>query len=70
MIKNLPAMHETGVQSLGWEAPLEKKQLPTSEFHGQRNLTGFSPWGQKESYTTDRLTLFLLPLRLSVEELS
>ena len=24
MVKNLPAMQETGVQSLGWEAPLEK----------------------------------------------
>ena len=24
MVKNLPAMPETGVQSLGWEDPLEK----------------------------------------------
>ena len=24
MVKNLPAMHETQVQSLGWEDPLEK----------------------------------------------
>ena len=24
MVKNLPAMQETGVQSLGWEDPLEK----------------------------------------------
>ena len=24
MVKNLPAMRETGVQSLGWEDPLEK----------------------------------------------
>ena len=24
MAKNLPAMRETGVQSLGWEDPLEK----------------------------------------------
>ena len=24
MVKNLPAMHETWVQSLGWEGPLEK----------------------------------------------
>ena len=23
-VKNLPAMQETGVQSLGWEDPLEK----------------------------------------------
>ena len=24
MVKNLPAMHETWVQSLGWEDPLEE----------------------------------------------
>ena len=24
MVKNLPAMQKTGVQSLGWEDPLEK----------------------------------------------
>jgi len=24
LVKNLPAMWETGVQSLGWEDPLEK----------------------------------------------
>ena len=24
MVKSLPAMHETQVQSLGWEDPLEK----------------------------------------------
>ena len=24
MVKNLPAMQETGVQSLGWEDPLEE----------------------------------------------
>ena len=24
MVKNLPSMQETGVQSLGWEDPLEK----------------------------------------------
>ena len=24
-------------------------------FHGQRNLAGYSPWGHKESETTERL---------------
>ena len=51
-VKNLAAMQETRVQSLGREDPLEKK-LPTSvflpgEFHGQRSLVGYSPWGGKE----------------------
>ena len=26
------------------------------EFHGQRSLAGYSPWGRKESDTTERLT--------------
>ena len=41
MVKNLPAMWETWVQSLGWENPLEKGMATHSvflpgEFHGQR----------------------------------
>ena len=36
--------------------------LPTpvflpAEFHGQRSLAGYSPWGHKESDTTEQLTL-------------
>ena len=30
MVKNLPAMWETWVQSLGWEDPLEKEQATHS----------------------------------------
>ena len=53
MVKNLPAMQETCVQSLGQEDPLRKEWLPTpvflpEEFHGQRSLVGYSPWGCKE----------------------
>ena len=46
LIKNLPAMQETQVQSLGREDPLEKGMatnpvfLP-EEFHGQRSLAGY-----------------------------
>ena len=48
MIKNLPAMQETQVRVLGWEGPLEKGMETTpvflpGEFHGQRNLMGYSP---------------------------
>ena len=54
MVKNLPAMQETQVQSLGWEDPLEKGWQPTPVFlpgesHGQRSLIGYSPWGREES---------------------
>ena len=56
-IKNLPAMQETWVQSLGWEDPLEKGMATHSVFlpgesHGQRNLEGYNPWGHKQSDTT------------------
>ena len=37
MVKNLPAVQETGVRSLGWEDPLEKG-IPVAVL-----LTGESP---------------------------
>jgi len=48
MVKNLSAMWETWVQSLGWEDPLEKGMATNSsilpgEFHRQRSLAGYSP---------------------------
>ena len=62
MVKNLPAMQETSVLSLDQEDPLEKEWQPTpvllpGEFHGQRRLAGYCPWGCKELDTTERLTL-------------
>ena len=57
LVKNLPVMQETWVRSLGWEDPLEKGMLPPplfspGEFHGL-----YSPWGRKESVTTERFSL-------------
>ena len=46
MIKNLPAMQETGARSLGREDPLEAR-LPRGS-HGQRSLAGCSPQGGTE----------------------
>ena len=48
VIKNLPMMQETQVQSLGQEDPLEEsmKDIPVflpGESHGQRGLAGYSP---------------------------
>ena len=51
MVKTLPAMQETQVQSMGWEDPLEKLMATHSsipEFHGQRSPVGYSPWGYKK----------------------
>ena len=54
MVKNLPAMEEIWVRFLGEEDPLEKGMVIDSsilpeEFHGQRSLAGYSPWGHKEN---------------------
>ena len=34
VVKNLPAMQETQVQFLGWDAPLGRDRLPTPVFLG------------------------------------
>ena len=38
MVKNLPVMWETWVQSLGWEDPLEEGMATHSSILGQRGL--------------------------------
>ena len=60
-VKRLPARQETWVRSLGWEDPLEKElathsgtlawKIPWTEKPG----AGYSPWGRKESDTTEQL---------------
>ena len=57
-VKNLPAVQETQVRSLGQEDPLEKEMATHSSMlvwksHGQRSLEGYSPWGHKESDMTE-----------------
>ena len=57
LVKNLPAMWETWVQSLVWDDLWGRDRLPTpvfwpGEFHGLD-----SPWGCKESDMTVRLSL-------------
>ena len=57
-VKKLPALWETWVRSLGGEDPLEKwvAVFFPEEFHGQRSLASYRPWGCKESDTTEQLT--------------
>ena len=38
----------------GW---LPTRVFLPGEFHGQRSLSGYSPWGRKDSDTTEQLTL-------------
>ena len=64
MVKNLPAnargarRHEFNPR-IG-KIPWSRKWQPTPIFlpaklHGQRSLAGYSPWGHKESDTTEQL---------------
>ena len=60
MVKNLPAMRETWVWSLGREDPLEEGMATHSSILAWRipwreGPGGCSPWGHKESDTTERL---------------
>ena len=58
MVKNLCAMQETPVQSLGWEDPLEQGMATHSSILAWRipwteEPGGYSPWGHKESDMTE-----------------
>ena len=61
LVKNLPAMQEIQVWSLGREDPLEKgmathSRILAGKSYGQRSLAGYSPWGHKELDMTERLS--------------
>ena len=60
LVKNLPAMQETLVRSLGWEDPMEKGKATHSSILAWRIPWTDSPWGHKESGTTERLSLHSL----------
>ena len=61
MVKNPPAMWETWLRSLGQEDPLEEGMATHSSILAWRIpmdrgvLTGYSPWGHKESIRTEGL---------------
>ena len=57
-VKNLPAMQETQVPSLGWEDPLEKRMATHLSILAWRipwknSLAVYRSWGRKESDTTE-----------------
>ena len=68
-VKNIPAMRETRLPSLGWEDPLEKGmathfsiiawRIPWTEEPGELQFIG-----HKESDTTERLTQHLITIWL------
>ena len=68
-------MQETQVEALGQEDALEKGMQPTpvflpGEFHGQRHLAGYSPWGCQEPDTTEQVCSSSSPGTLGPEALS
>ena len=61
-VKSLSIMQETWAWSLGQEDPLEMATTLVSlpgEFHGQKSLAGYRPWGCKELNTAEQLTFSL-----------
>ena len=61
-VKHLPAMQETWVRSLGQEDPVEKEMATHSsplawKIPWMEEPVGYSPWGRKESDTTERFHL-------------
>ena len=71
LLKNLPAMQETWVRSLGQEDPQEKGMATCASILArripQRILEGHSPWGHTALDTSERRTLshFLFHLVVS-----
>ena len=58
MVKNLPTMWETWVQSLHWDNPLERAWQPTPVFfpgesQERGSLVGCHLWGRTESNPTE-----------------
>ena len=59
MVKNPPAMQKTWVRYLGWEDSLEEGMATHSSILARRipmdrgALSGYGPWGRKESDTTE-----------------
>ena len=70
-VKNLPAIRRPGIYLWVWKIPWRREWLPTPvffprEFHGQRSLVGYCPWGHKESASTERLIRSLSLLYYSI----
>ena len=56
LVKNLPVMHKTWVQSLCWEDSPGVGYSCLENPHGQRSLVGYSPWDGKESDMIEELS--------------
>ena len=59
LVKNLPAMPEIWVRSLGWDDTLEKGTATQSSILAWRVPWMYSPWGRKESDMNEGLSPYL-----------
>ena len=71
MVKNLPAIRETQVRSLGQEDPLEKEMATHSSFLAweipwTEEPSGLQSMGSQKSDTTEQLTLSLIYIHLNI----
>ena len=62
MIKNLPAVQQTGFDPWVGKIPWRRECQPTPAFlpgksHGQRSPSGYSPWGLRELDTTEHTAM-------------
>ena len=55
LVKNLHAVWDTWVRSLGWEDSLETGKATHSSILENEFYELYSPWGHKELDTTERL---------------
>ena len=60
MVRHMPTMRVSGFDLWVEKSPWRRAWKPTpvflpKEFHGQRKLVGYSTWGWKELYMTERL---------------
>ena len=53
-LSSIPGLRRSPGEGNGW---LPISVFLPGEFHGQRSLAGYSPWGRKDSDTTGRLSL-------------
>ena len=71
MVKNLPAMQETQIQSLGWEDPLQKGMATRSSILAW-GIMWPGAWpatvhGVTESDVTERLSTFMFAFVVKME---
>ena len=72
MVKNPPAnAGDTWVRKIPWSRLGQPTPvfLPRN-FHGQRSLVGYSPWGHKESDTTEHTCTLICSLDVVISNIS